>query len=169
MMDETELQAELEKTHDAAWGWALSCCTGSGLDARDVLQTAYLKVLNGKAKFGGKAQFRTWLFGVIRLTALEQGRRAWFGRWFTGANAERLRPIPQPEPGIDADAVTLLRNHLKLLPARQREVMHLVFYQDLSLSQAAEIMGVSVGSTRQHYDRAKRRMREALEPVMATI
>ena len=166
MMDESDLQAELERTHEAAWGWALSCCVGTELDGRDVLQAAYLKVLQGRAKFGGRSQFRTWLFGVIRLTALELGRKAWFARWFVTEHATRLEPLPVKPPGIDADTVELLRAKLCELPARQREVMHLVFYQDLSLSETAEVMGVSVGSVRQHYERAKRRLRENVKPML---
>ena len=55
-----------------------------------------------------------------------------------------------------------LRNCLSRLPARQAEVLHLVFYQDLSLAGAAEIMGVSLGSARTHYERGKARLRELL-------
>ena len=41
--------------------------------------------------------------------------------------------------------------------------MHLVFYQELSLQDASEVMGVSLGSVRTHYERGKRNLRAWLE------
>jgi RNA polymerase sigma-70 factor (ECF subfamily) len=48
------------------------------------------------------------------------------------------------------------------LPSRQQEVLRLTFYHGLSVSQAAEAMGVSVGTARTHYERAKQQLRELL-------
>ena len=56
-----------------------------------------------------------------------------------------------------------LRSALAALSQRQSQVLHLVFYQELSLAEAAQVMHVSLGSARTHYDRGKRRLRELIE------
>src|SRR5437868_14150366 len=74
-MDSSELCTEMEKNHRASYGWALSCCLQDPMEAESVLQTVYLQILEGKAKYNGQASFKTWLFSVIRNTAAY--RRRW--------------------------------------------------------------------------------------------
>ena len=166
-MDNSELKAELERHHSASFGWALSCCGRDCSEAEEVLQTVYLKILEGKARFRGESSFKTWLFAVIRKTAISEHRRTLLRRL-------RLLAIPAPAPesetACEQPAVAMERSEAQIrfqkalsqLPARQREALHLVFYQDMSLSEAAEVMGISLGSARQHYDRGKKRLRETL-------
>ena len=52
---------------------------GEAVWAEDVLQTSYLKILDGRARFGGRSSFKTFLFGVIRHTAAEDRRRTALG------------------------------------------------------------------------------------------
>jgi len=156
------LDASLEALHEASFGWARSCCDGDADAAADVLQTAYVKVLSGAARFGGESTFRTWLFGVIRLTALERRRRQWRELPLDGV-AEPAAPAPDPvEVLARAEEHEALRAALARLPDRQREVLHLVFQQEMSVAESAVVMGVSVGSARVHYDRAKKRLRTLL-------
>src|SRR5439155_14318156 len=76
-MDEAELRVQLEQHHTASHGWALSCCSRAPDLAEDALQTAYLKILQGRARYNGRAAFKTWLFAVIRTTAADERRRQW--------------------------------------------------------------------------------------------
>ena len=162
----SELESRLAALHEASFGWARNCCHGDPDDAADILQTCYVKVLSGRATFEGRSSFRTWFFGVIRFTALEARRRG--ARELVLAARPEERPSP-PQPDAEllaAEQGAALRDALLVLPERQREVLHLVFYQELSVSEAATVMDVSVGTARVHYDRGKKRLRALLEPAL---
>ena len=161
-MDESELRAQLEQFHPVSYGWALSCCSRNPMEAEDILQTAYLKILDGRARFDGRAAFKTWLFAVIRHTAADERRRGWL-RWMRldGYRQERDGDVQPPTRGDaleQSERLQLFRAALAKLPRRQQEILHLVFYQDLTVEEAAGVMGVSVGSARTHYERGKHRL-----------
>ncbi len=132
-----------------------------------MLQTAYLKVLDGSARFDGRSSARTWLFAVIRRTAAERRRRQWLMDLLP-ARLLQLEPEPATAPDPEALAAVSessreLRAALLKLSRQQRELMHLVFYQDLTIEEAAAILGISVGSARTHYHRGKARLGQILE------
>ena len=162
-MEITELKAELEKLHQASFGWALNCCRHNGVEAEEVLQTVYLKILQGKAVYRGESKLRTWLFAVIRKTAVSERRKRVL-RTLIASNSPVDEPGSQPELEFErSEMQQRFQQALAGLPARQRETLHLVFYQDLSLSEAAEVMNISIGSARRHYERGKKRVREELD------
>ena len=167
IMEIAELKVELEKLHSASFGWALSCCGRDRGEAEEVLQTVYLKILEGKARFRREANLKTWLFAVIRNTAISEHRRSLLRRLRLTAEreatTEQVSIYETPTEGFErSETQAQFQNALKSLPARQREALHLVFYEDLSLREAAEVMRVSIGSARQHYERGKKRLRETL-------
>jgi RNA polymerase sigma-70 factor, ECF subfamily len=166
-MDIAELKGELEQLHSASFGWALSCCRRDYAEAEEVLQTVYLKILEGKALYRGESSLKTWLFAVIRKTAIGEYRKKLVRNLlFIGGLDKR----DHTRGTFDAPLLLLeksemqqqFRAALAKLPPRQREALHLVFYEDLSLSEAANVMGISIGSVRQHYQRGKKHLREWL-------
>jgi len=162
-MEISELKEELEKLHQASFGWALNCCRHHRVDAEEVLQTVYLKILQGKAVYRGESKLRTWLFAVIRKTAISE-RRKHVLRSLITIQATDYKLDSQPEVELErSEMQQRFQQALAGLPRRQRETLHLVFYQDLSLSEAAEVMNISIGSARRHYERGKKQMREALD------
>lgn len=166
-MDIAELKAELQQLHSASFGWALSCCGRDREEAEEVLQTVYLKILEGKAQFRGEASLKTWLFAVIRKTAMGERRKNLLRRLILNAGSGQTEPAAfAEEPAAvfeRTETQARFQNALRSLPARQREALHLVFYEDLTLREAADVMRVSIGSARQHYERGKKRLRESLD------
>jgi len=162
-MDQAELRSQLEEHHPTAYGWALHCCDRNADDAQDVLQTAYLKILSGQARFQERSSFRTWLFAVIRNTAVDQ-RRSWWRRLLRESGWAAGKPDAAAVSG-DAQRVAL-EKALAELSARQHEVLHLTFYQQMTIEDAAKVMDISVGSARTHYERGKARLRHLLNGVV---
>jgi RNA polymerase sigma-70 factor (ECF subfamily) len=165
-MDQSSLQGELERMHASSFGWALWCCGHRQDEAEEVLQTAYLKVLDGRAAFDGRSSLRTWFFAVIRRTAAERDRRRWLrGQLFERWQVRELSPALEADPEAAASESENNRNLLRAvagLSTRQRQMLHLVFYQDLTVEEASRAMDISLGTARTHFERGKRRLREIL-------
>ena len=165
-MESDELRGVLEQHHASSFGWAMACCRRNQAEAEEVLQIVYLKVLEGRARFNGSASFKTWLFAVIRRTASDQRRKALLRVLITLKGADRAgaeRTAHPDESAYRSEIQNIFRRALDRLPRRQREALELVFYQELSIQEAAAVMGVSLGSARTHYERGKKRLRELLE------
>jgi RNA polymerase sigma factor (sigma-70 family) len=164
-----DLRCALEQHHAASFGWALACCARNRVEAEDVLQASYLKVLEGRARFDGRSSVKTWLFGVIRRTAIEERRRRLLRlrvHESQAAQAPFTLDLTDTDPIDDAQRLSELIAALASLAPRQREVLHLVFYQGLTIEDAAAVMRVSVGTARTHYERGKHRLRAHLGPDM---
>src|SRR4029077_1833471 len=119
-MEREKLESALEALHPASFGWALSCCHRDREEAEEVLQMSYLKIIEGKARFDDRSSFKTWLFAVIRHTALERYRWRRVRRILF---VEAASP-PRPDQILERSERTqrLLRALLKI-STRQRDVL----------------------------------------------
>ncbi|WP_373494351.1 RNA polymerase sigma factor [Aquiflexum sp.] len=144
----------LKGLHKEAYHWARQCCSFDEDLAKDVLQQVYLKILEGKAIYNEKSQLKTWLFSVIRFTASEWKKKD-----------KNFYPFEEEFDAAETDEEVTTASHEELierLPERQKEVLLLVFYHNLTLEKAAEVMGISIGSVRTHYDRGKSGLKDLI-------
>ena len=158
------IEAELERNHADCFAWAMACCGRDRNEAEDVLQASYLKVLDGRAVFQNRSSVKTWLFGVIRRTAAEH--RRWRALWRLRSTSLANRADPAADPSrvlAESDSSARLISTLAMLPERQRQVIHLVFYQEMTIAEAADVLGISLGTARTHYERGKERLRDLLQ------
>src|SRR5436309_14999922 len=108
-------------------------------EAENVQQATYLKLLDGRARFDGRSSCRTLVCGVIARTAREARRRAALRRWLPLASLllgpEAVDGRPDPAAAlVRADETARLVCALGRLSERQRQVLHLVFYEDLTIA-----------------------------------
>jgi len=163
---------QLQVQHADNFGWALACCAWHRDSAEDVLQEAYLRVVDGRAVFGGQSTLKTWFFSVIKRVAAEthrtQRRHALLNlRALVPGHSEMVASqISEPEALSNAveegESCAETRRALLQLSQRQREVLHLVFYSEMTLEDAAATLQISLGSARTHYHRGKESMSKIL-------
>ena len=149
----------LAAIHDDVFGWALSRCRHDRMMAEDLVQQAYVELLTGKARFDGKSSLKTFVFSVVQNLAGSRLRRLAtrlrFVQAHGSAEPETHANHPEEHPEV--------WNAVKSLPDRQRDIIELVFCRELTVEQSAAVMGVSAGTARVHYDRAKKALRKHLE------
>lgn len=154
-------RSALEAIHSQVLGWALSRCDYNKATAEDLVQQAYVELLSGRARFDRQSTLKTFVFGVVHNLARSRVRRA----------ATRLRLVrtylyedtPAATHIEDEAPTAAIWRAVRALPARQRDVIELVFCRDCTVQEAAGVMGVTVGTARVHYDRAKKALRNRLE------
>ena len=142
-MAPVELEQQIAALHPASFAWALACTRWNAADAEEVLQSVYLSILEGRARFDGRSSFKTWLFAVVRNMAARARRRQWLEerapwRLLPGSAGEARTA----DPVVVEQRGARVRRALGTLPARQREVLDLVFFHEMTVEQAAEVMDV---------------------------
>lgn len=157
----------LQAVHGELFGWALTRCGFDRNVAEDLMQEAYVQVLSGAARFDNKSSLRTFLFGVVQNLA-----RSRFRRLASRLRLTRHHTVVEADDGlsigVDESEARLVWNAVEALPARQRDITELVFCRDMTIEEAATVMGVSVGTGRVHYDRAKKALAERLQYLRQT-
>ena len=154
-------RSALEAIHDQVFGWALSRCDFDRTVAEDLVQQAYVELLTGKARFEERSSLKTFVFSVVQNLSKGRYRRM----------ASRLRLVQDVRQNTLDDSVAAptgdespgLWSAVQALPQRQRDVIELVFCREMTIEDASRVMGVTTGTGRVHYDRAKKTLRAKLD------
>lgn len=128
--------------------------TGSADDAEDVMQDVFLRLLTSAPDFADDDHARAWLLRVTVNRANDLFRSPWRRR----VPLEDAGAIPAPEepiPGETLEAVLAL-------PPKLRTVIHLFYYEDLSVRQIAQLLDLREGAVKTRLSRARALLRQQL-------
>lgn len=131
--------------------------TGRTETAEDVVQDALLRVARKYRTFRGDSSFRTWLFRIIVNVIRDRPRR------------QREQPladsaVPDTTTSrLSADELShLIAHHVSRLPPRQREVIVLTVYEELSIPETAKLLDITEQNVHAALYVARRRLKEEL-------
>lgn len=128
--------------------------SGSETVAEDVVQEVFMALIRGARGFDPSAgAVGSYLYGIARNMLLRH--------WRTAMPVEEIDERA-PAPGVDplegltrAESVEQLRQALLVLPLHYREVVVLCELEEVSYADAAEMLGVAVGTVRSRLSRAR--------------
>ncbi|SCG65138.1 SigE family RNA polymerase sigma factor [Micromonospora coxensis] len=131
---------------------------GDWATAEDLLQTALTKTYLAWKRLGGIEAVEPYARRVMVNTSTSWWRRRWHG--------ERPTEVLPERAGVDEIAQQLDRDvlwrHLSALPARQRAVLVLRYYEDMSEAQTAALLEISPGTVKSQTSRALATLRRRL-------
>ena len=130
------------------------------------MQQAYVELLSGNARFDNKSSLKTFVFSVVQNLARSRYRRlASRLRLVKTYEATSFELVDTTDPSRDAEQGkrnSEIWQHVQKLPPRQRDIVELVFCRELTIEAASAVMGVTTGTGRVHYDRAKKALRSKI-------
>lgn len=131
---------------------------GDWATAEDLLQTALTKTYLAWKRLGQIEAVEPYARRVLVNTATSWWRRRWHGERPTEFLPERAAP-DNLEEQLERD---VLWKHVKALPVRQRAVLVLRFYEDMSEAQTAALLQISPGTVKSQTSRALGTLRQRL-------
>lgn len=138
-------------------------------DAEEVAQEAFLRVWQHAARWqpDGSASFRTWLNRIVVNLCIDRKRRP--GMAALDDQPEPVDPQPGPfETRLNAETSDRVAAALQRLPERQRAAILLCYWEGESNIAAAEALGITVGALESLLVRAKRALRDDLNPSLGS-
>jgi RNA polymerase sigma-70 factor, ECF subfamily len=132
---------------------------GDWSTAEDLLQTALTKTYLAWKRLGRIEAVEPYTRRVLVNTATSWWRRRWHGERPTEVLPEQPGP-DQHEQAVDRD---LMWQYVRRLPARQRAVLVLRFYEDLSEAETADLLEISRGTVKSQTARALATLRKNLD------
>lgn len=140
--------------------WHVRSIVNCHEDADDIIQNVFLKVWRGLPLFRGESGEFTWLWRIATNEALNFLRKEKLRSIFRDMDeASRI----SSDPYFNGDEAELkLQTAIASLPAKQRAVFCMRYYEELPYEQIAEITGTSTGALKASYHIAQEKIKEKL-------
>ena len=165
-VEEATLEALVTQYASALYCVAFSVLRNAA-DAEDAVQEAFLRVLRHRAKLDEVRDQRVWLIRIVWNIVLDRKRRA-----KTRPETDDVEDLARvlPSAGLSAEQLAAAAQHharvlacVDKLPTKEREVLTLSAFEELSSVEIAGVLGITESSVRSRLFRARNLMAEMLD------
>jgi RNA polymerase sigma-70 factor (ECF subfamily) len=138
---------------------------GNDADAAELTNETMMEVWRAAARYAGESRVRTWLFGIVNHRAIDLLRR----RRRRHEHADELNDVADETAACNlsdviggAQDARHVRTCVQQLPERQKAVVHLAFFEELSYPEVAQVLDVPIGTIKTRVMHAKQRLQHCL-------
>lgn len=133
--------------------------TRNEAEAEDLVQDTLVRAYEGRATFRSDGDLKGWLFSILHNAFVSslRSRRAYSARLDRAAELAETEAAPDQEARL---RFMQIRSAFAALPSEQREVLHLVAIEGMAYGEAAEILGIPVGTLMSRLGRARAALRD---------
>ena len=129
--------------------------------AEELTNEVFLEVWRNASKFNAQAKVSTWMFTIGRNRAISHLRK----RKESPLDEDYASQIPDDADGSETTMAkkgkaALMRECIERLPQAMREVVDLVYYQELSVAECAEVMGIPDNTVKTRMFHARKKLSE---------
>jgi RNA polymerase sigma-70 factor (ECF subfamily) len=148
---EIEFRRIIDKYKDSVYKVAFSYCKNKS-DAEDAFQEVFLRYLKASAAFKDEAHEKVWLIRVTINICKSIYRTGWF---------RKTQPLNEQIP-YASEEYELLESVMSL-PPKYSTPLHLYYYEDYSIREIAELMGISETNVQTRLYRARKILEQQLK------
>ena len=127
--------------------------------AKDAVQETFIKAFRSLDTFRESASEKTWLTRIAINTCKDMRRTSWFRHVDRTITPDML---PEPTAPVEPEDESLTIEIMKL-PAKLKEVTLLCWFQEMTYSEAAETLGISLQAVGSRLNRARRKLRFVMD------
>ena len=132
--------------------------------AEELTNEVFMEVWRNASRYEGRSQVGTWLLSIGRNRAISRLRKRREFSWDEDAAAEIADDDDDPEVTAQKrDKAAALRRCLEGLSNEHREIVDLVYYQEKSVGEVAEIVGIPENTVKTRLFYARKKLSELMQ------
>ncbi len=147
--------------------------TPNGAQAEDLCQETFLKVLKGLGGFKGQSGLKTWIFRIAHNLACDsfrspKGKEDSLDQIAEEGAGEPKGAGPLPPESLDESSLReAIEKAMEILPSNQREILHLLYWEELSVAEISKVLAIPEGTVKTHLFRARKALRRNASLLVA--